>query len=186
MSPGLALAGRDQPRVRLRSVTSRDRAAYLAATRASLDLHSPWVDPPTTDAGFTALLRRARDESFEPMIARRREDGAIVGFFNLSQIIRGDLQSAFLGFGAVAGYAGQGYMTAGLMLVLRRAFTDLRLHRVEANIQPANPRSIALVRRCGFVKEGFSVRYLKVGGRWRDHEHWAIRAELWREQRRRR
>ena len=85
------------------------------------------------------------------MIARLHEDGAIVGFFNLSQIIRGDLQSAFLGFGAVSGYEGRGYMTEGLVLVLRRAFTELRLHRVEANIQPANTRSIALVRRCCFI-----------------------------------
>lgn len=180
------MAARKAPRVELRPLTGRDRASYLAATRASLGLHRPWVDPPTSDEGFTALLRRAREESFEPMIACRREDGAIVGFFNLSHIIRGDLQSAFLGFGGVADHAGQGYMTEGLMLVLRRVFTELRLHRVEANIQPANARSIALVRRCGFVNEGFSARYLKVGGRWRDHEHWAIRAELWREQRRRR
>lgn len=76
-------------------------------------------------------------------------------------------------------------MTEGLELVLRRAFTELRLHRIEANVQPANGPSIALVRRCGFVREGFSERYLKVGGRWRDHEHWPMYAELWRERRRR-
>jgi ribosomal-protein-alanine N-acetyltransferase len=172
-------------RVELRSLTRRDRDAYLAATRASLKLHRPWVDPPTTEEGFAALLRRAREDSFEPMIVRRREDGAIVGFFNLSQIIRRDLQSAFVGFGGVLGFQGRGYMTEGLKLVVRRAFTELRLHRIEANIQPANSASIALVQRSGFVREGFSARYLKVGGRWRDHEHWAIHAELWREQRRR-
>ena len=166
-------------------LTRGDRAAYLAATRSSLKLHRPWIDPPTTEEGFAALVRRARDDSFEPMIARRREDGAIVGFFNLSHIIRGDLQSAFIGFGAVAGFEGCGYMTEGLTLVIRRAFTGLRLHRIEANIQPANSASIALVRRCGFVREGFSARYLKVAGRWMDHEHWAIHAELWRDQRRR-
>jgi ribosomal-protein-alanine N-acetyltransferase len=174
-----------QSRVEIRSVTGRDRAGYLAATRASLKLHRPWVDPPTTEEGFAALVRRARDDSFEPMVVCRREDGAIVGFFNLSQIIRGPLQSAFIGFGAVSGFEGRGYMTEGLSLVARRAFTHLRLHRIEANIQPANDASIALVRRCGFVREGFSARYLKVAGRWRDHEHWAIYAELWREQRRR-
>jgi ribosomal-protein-alanine N-acetyltransferase len=167
-------------RVELHQVSTGDRADYLAATRASLRLHRPWVDPPRSDSKFAALVRRAQKEEFEPMIVRRHEDGVIVGFFNLSQIIRGDLQSAFLGFGAVSGYEGRGYMTEGLVLVLRRAFTELRLHRVEANIQPANTRSIALVRRCGFVREGFSARYLKVGGRWRDHEHWAMYAELWR------
>ena len=71
-------------------------------------------------------------------------------------------------------------MTEGMELLLRRAFGDLRLHRIEANVQPGNASSIALVRRCGFVREGFSERYLKVGGRWRDHERWAINAEQWR------
>ena len=71
-------------------------------------------------------------------------------------------------------------MTEALQLVLREAFTKLGLHRLEANIQPGNTASIALAKRCGFELEGFSPRYLKVGGRWRDHERWAIRAETWR------
>jgi ribosomal-protein-alanine N-acetyltransferase len=153
--------------------------------RASRSLHKPWLAPPATPEDFDALVQRARAQEFEPMLVRRREDGAIVGFFNISQIIRGPLQSAFLGYGGVAGYTGQGYMTEGMELVLERAFTELALHRLEANIQPANAASIALAQRCGFVREGFSERYLKVGGRWRDHEHWAIHAELWRSRRRR-
>jgi len=71
-------------------------------------------------------------------------------------------------------------MTEAIALMLRYAFADLRLHRIEANIQPGNVASIALVKRAGFVKEGFSRRYLKIGGRWRDHERWAILAEDWR------
>ena len=104
----------------------------------------------------------------------------LVAVCNLSQIIRGNLQGAFMGFGAVAGFAGRGYMRAGIGMVLDQAFGWLRLHRVETNIQPANRPSIALVSGLGFVREGFSERYLKVGGRWRDHERWAIRAETWR------
>jgi ribosomal-protein-alanine N-acetyltransferase len=149
--------------------------------RASRRLHRPWLAPPTTPADFDALLRRGRSEEFEPLLACRREDGAIVGIFTVSHIIRGALQGAFLGYGAVAAHAGQGYMTEAMGLVLRRAFTELRLHRLEANIQPGNAASIGLARRCGFELEGFSPRYLKVGGRWRDHERWAIRAEGWRE-----
>ncbi len=67
-------------------------------------------------------------------------DHAILGFFNLSQIARGLLQSAYLGYAVGKPFAGQGYMREGIELVLRRAFTDLRLHRVEANIQPGNQR----------------------------------------------
>jgi len=66
-------------------------------------------------------------------------------------------------------------------LLLRHAFLNLRLHRLEANIQPGNLASIALVKRCGFVLEGFSPRYLKICNRWRDHERWALRAEVWRQ-----
>ena len=72
-------------------------------------------------------------------------------------------------------------MTEGMGLVLDYAFSELGLHRLEANIQPGNTASIALVRRCGFVREGFSEKYLKIGGEWRDHERWAIRADLWEE-----
>ena len=68
-----------------------------------------------------------------------------------------------------------------MQLVLARVFTELQLHRLEANIQPGNTASIELVTRAGFVHEGFAERYLKISGRWRDHEHWAIRAEQWRE-----
>jgi ribosomal-protein-alanine N-acetyltransferase len=71
-------------------------------------------------------------------------------------------------------------MRQGLELVLRHAFLDLGLHRIEANIQPGNHASIALARGAGFSREGFSRRYLKIGGRWRDHERWAIIVDDWR------
>lgn len=71
-------------------------------------------------------------------------------------------------------------MTEALQLMLRYAFEKLKLHRLEANIQPANVASIALVKRAGFSREGFSRRYLKVCGRWRDHERWAIIVGDWK------
>jgi ribosomal-protein-alanine N-acetyltransferase len=104
----------------------------------------------------------------------------MLGVFNLSQIFRGNFRSAYLGYYGHAAFVGQGYMREGLELVVRYAFAKLGLHRIEANIQPGNLRSRALVERCGFVKEGFSPRYLKVAGRWRDHERWAITLEGWR------
>jgi [ribosomal protein S5]-alanine N-acetyltransferase len=167
-------------RVELTPLTRADRDAFLATARASRRLHHPWVSPPTTAQAFDELLERVRRGESAFLLARRRQDGAIAGFFHISQIVRRSFQSAFLGYAGAAGLTGQGYMSEGLELLLGHAFGELRLHRLEANVQPANTASIALVRRAGFVREGFSERYLKVGGRWRDHERWAIRAEQWR------
>ena len=175
----MARRGAANRRVLVRAPVPDDRAAYLDAMRSSRRLHGRWV-PPASDESFDRLLRCVADERYEPGLVCRIEDGAIVGFINMNEIVRGLFQSAYLGYAAVAAHAGQGYMREGLELVLARAFTELALHRLEANIQPENEASIALVRRAGFVREGYSERYLKIAGRWRDHERWAIRAEQWR------
>ncbi len=176
-------SGHVKARVLVRAPTPADREEYLTAMRASRTLHRPWMPAPTEET-FDRLLRIAEDPRYEPGLVCRLEDGAIVGFINISEIVRGLFQSGFLGYAAMAAYAGRGYMREGLELVLARAFNELGLHRLEANIQPANQASIALVRGAGFVNEGFSERYLKIGGRWRDHERWAIRVEQWRTRRR--
>ncbi len=167
-------------RVVLRTPTLGDQDEFLARMRASRKLHRPWIAMPETPDRYAAYVARAADPRAAPFIACRIEDGAIVGFLNISEIVRGPFKSAFLGYGATADFVGQGYMTEAMQLLLREAFVTLRLHRLEANIQPGNTPSIALAKRAGFELEGFSPRYLKVGGRWRDHERWAIRAETWR------
>ena len=168
------------PRVLIRAPALADEAEWIARMRASRRLHHPWIRMPLTPEAYRDYVARNADDRREQRIVCRLEDGALVGFINVSEIIRGSLSSAFLGYGGIAGFAGRGYMSEGMELVLREAFTTLRLHRLEANIQPGNLPSIALAERAGFVREGFSERYLKVGGRWRDHERWAIRAEQWR------
>jgi [ribosomal protein S5]-alanine N-acetyltransferase len=165
-------------RVTLSHPSAADEPEFLASMRASRRLHRPWIYPPLRPEDYRRYLASLGERKIG-YLGRRREDGAIVGWANVSEIIRGGLQSAFLGYSGIGGFEGQGYMTETLQLVLRDAFTRLKLHRVEANIQPGNAASIALARRCGFVREGFSERYLKVGGRWRDHERWAIRSETW-------
>ena len=95
---------------------------------------------------------------------------------NISNSVMGAFRSAYLGYYAFAGFARQGLMREGLRAVVKHAFGTLKLHRLEANIQPANIASIALVRSVGFKLEGYSPRYLKIFGRWRDHERWAILA----------
>ncbi len=103
-----------------------------------------------------------------------KETGRIAGVVNLTNIVLGLFRSGYLGYYAFAGFERRGLMREGLQAVVRSAFRDLGLHRLEANIQPGNAASIALVKSIRFQKEGYSPRYLKIGGRWRDHERWAI------------
>jgi ribosomal-protein-alanine N-acetyltransferase len=171
-------------RVYLRPPEATDATAFIAAARASRRLHGAWTSPPATRSRFDLYVQRfARDPataSHLGLLAFRREDDALVGVFNLSEIVRGLFQSAYLGYYGFAPHAGKGYMTEGMALALDVAFRRLRLHRVEVNIQPTNQRSLALAERVGFVREGYSRRYVKIAGRWRDHVRYAILAEEWR------
>jgi ribosomal-protein-alanine N-acetyltransferase len=156
-----------------------DADEFTTLMRESRELHRPWSFPPTRNEEFLALVERARADDFELLLLCRRSDGRILGFLNLSQIFRGPFLNAYLGYAVGGPHAGEGYMSEGIQLVLRHSFGALGLHRLEANIQPGNEPSIALARGAGFRLEGFSPRYLKIDGKWRDHERWAILAEEW-------
>jgi ribosomal-protein-alanine N-acetyltransferase len=163
------------PRVHLRALDHADESEFLRLVRGSRSLHRPWSYPPDTPEEFRKLAAGTPDMA--RLVICRNEDAAIVGYFGLSQIFFGHFRNAYLGYYGFEPYTGQGFMREGLELVLRYAFDSIRLHRVQASIQPENVRSIALVRSAGFRYEGLSIRYLKIGCRWRDHEHWAITAE---------
>jgi [ribosomal protein S5]-alanine N-acetyltransferase len=143
-------------------------------------LHRGWASPPDTPQAYRRYLERLSTEAHRGFLVVDEATKRFVGVININNIIHGAFHSGFLGYYAFADFAGQGLMREGMRLVLRHAFTRLKLHRLEANIQPQNHTSLALVRSCGFVREGFSRRYLKIAGRWRDHERWAILAEDWR------
>ena len=178
-------------RVYLRYPQPRDARAFIAAAAASRRLHGLWVQAPTTPARYRTYVKRfggakARDvkaATHVGLLAFRRDDDALVGVFNYSEIVRGGFRSTYLGYYALAPHAGEGYMSEGLELALQLAFRKFGLHRVEVNIQPANARSTALIRPAGFVREGYSRRYVKIAGRWRDHERWALLVEDWRARR---
>jgi len=167
-------------RVTLERPSLRRLADFLAAVRRSRRLHGAWVSPPATAAAYRAYLRRVRQPTHAGYLIRHVSSGALVGVVNVSEIVRGNFQSAYLGYYAFTPHAGQGLMAEGLALVVTDAFRRLGLHRLEANVQPGNAASRRLVRRLGFRREGFSPRYLTVAGRWRDHERWAILREDWR------
>jgi ribosomal-protein-alanine N-acetyltransferase len=171
------LATRPGSRVELRDLVHADRDAFLEMVRESRDLHRPWTYPPERADQFDDLVSRTVRDDFKCLAAVLVENGDLVGIFTVSQIVRGYFQSAYLGYYANARHAGKGLMAEGMALVLDHAFGPLSLHRIEANIQPGNAPSIALARGAGFRLEGYSPRYLLIGGRWRDHERYAITAD---------
>ncbi|WP_439467465.1 GNAT family N-acetyltransferase [Roseateles sp. NT4] len=155
----------------IRPVTAADEAAFVRAAKGSRKLHRPWVQPPCDADAFARYLARFDASAHHGFIVEA--DGELAGAIHLTNIIMGAFRSGYLGYYAFAGFEGRGWMAKGLDAVVKHAFRNLGLHRVEANIQPGNAASIALVKRCGFQLEGYSPKYLKIGGRWCDHERWA-------------
>jgi [ribosomal protein S5]-alanine N-acetyltransferase len=175
-------------RVYLRPPRRTDVERFVAAARGSARLHGPWVKAPLSSRTYTAFVDRYGKRCVNPQhagfLVLKRSDDALVGVYNFSEIVRGGFQSAYLGYYAFAPHAGAGLMAEGLALALDAAYGPLGLHRVEVNVQPTNQRSLALVERLGFTREGFSRRYVKVAGRWRDHVRYAMLQEDWRVRRR--
>ncbi|MER6810920.1 GNAT family N-acetyltransferase [Spirillospora sp. NPDC000708] len=161
-------------RVTLRHLASDDQDEFLGLVNASADLHRPWVSLPSTPEQYQGYLARYAQPDEESVLICVRGSGAIAGVVNINSIIRGRFQSASIAYAAFASTAGQGYMTEGLTLVVRYAFEQLQLHRLEAQIQPDNHASLKLVRKVGFRYEGCSPELLYIDGAWRDHERWAI------------
>ena len=162
----------------IRDPKIEDKNAFILAVNNSQALHDPWAQPPKTEEAFESYIKRSQQANQKCFLLCEGK-GNIVGVFNISEIILGKFQSAYLGFYAVAGYEGKGYMSRGLKLVLKNIFEEIKLHRIEANIQPQNTRSIQLVKANGFLKEGYSPRYLNIDGKWLDHERWALTYEDW-------
>ncbi|MFI6147795.1 GNAT family N-acetyltransferase [Streptomyces sp. NPDC051109] len=175
---------REGERVGLRPFRLADGPEFTTHVQESRHLHRPWLAPPATIEEYeeyaTPLIEGAGRVGF---LVCERETGAIAGFVNINNIVYGAFDCGALGYGAFAHAAGRGLFREALGLVVTHAFTPgdeggLGLHRLEANVQPGNAASLALVRGAGFRREGFSPDFLFVDGAWRDHERWAITAEM--------
>jgi ribosomal-protein-alanine N-acetyltransferase len=156
------------------------RTEFLEAVARSSELHAGWVSPPNTTEAFDRYLKRLRKQGNVGYFVLN-EAGELAGVINISEIVAGCFHSGYLGYYVFVPHQSRGLMSAGLRAVLSEAFGALRLHRLEANIQPDNTASRRLVERIGFRYEGYSPRYLKIAGRWRDHERWALIADEWRQ-----
>ena len=166
-------------RVYLFAPSAAAAAEFIAMTQASETYHRPWVYPPTDQRRYKFYLERVNAGRTFGFLVGRNDDDRLLGVININDIIGGGFKSGSLGYYVDMELAGKGYMAEALALVLDQAFTVHDLHRLEANVQPANAASIALIRKLGFRKEGFSPKFLQIDGVWRDHERWAILDEEW-------
>ncbi|UWU92068.1 GNAT family N-acetyltransferase [Bradyrhizobium sp. CB1015] len=155
-------------------ITWTDANDIIGMNNASRDLHEPWIFPCKSQEEFDNWFGRLLTGPNVALVARVGSNGPIVGIIELTQIVWGLFRSAYTSFYSNAEMAGSGAMTEAGRLGIKYAFDDLKLHRLEANIQPNNNRSLAFVKRLGFEREGFSPQYLNIDGNWRDHERWTI------------
>jgi ribosomal-protein-alanine N-acetyltransferase len=188
MNGGIPAATCDTVRVRsdsriLLSAPRHDCAAeWIELARTSAAFHRPWVNLRADTAGFDEYMQKNAAGRTIGFFVRRASDLRLAAVINLNEPVMGAFHSAYLSYYADAACAGQGYVSEALALVIDHAFRKLDFHRLEANVQPGNERSLALVRRLGFRREGFSPRHLQVDSVWRDHERWAILADEWKPQ----
>ncbi len=166
-------------KVFLRYVTIDDFDEFIALSQASIEFYRGLASPILDFDSFKTLVDKNNDEANECFVICQNVDNKIIGAINLSQIFRKSFQNAYLGYSLGVDFTGKGYMTEAVEFILQHSFENLNLHRVEANVQPHNLASIKVLQRCGFTKEGFSRKYLKIDDKWCDHERWAIIVEDW-------
>jgi ribosomal-protein-alanine N-acetyltransferase len=152
-------------------------AAYFAENR---EHHAPW-DPARPDGFFEEPYWRVRlgaiREEVETEKALRLflfaraagEAGPILGTVNFTNFMRGQFMACFLGYGLARSAEGKGLMFEALQAATAHVFETLGFHRIQANHLPTNERSARLLRRLGFVVEGYARDYLHIRGAWRDH-----------------
>ncbi len=169
------------PPIYIRTPTLDDSAEFLASLKSpnTRQFFRNVGMPPSNPAAYKKYIARISTDRHEGFFVCHKKTHQILGVINLNEIVRGVFQSTFLGYYILPQHTGHGYLTQGLRLVARRAFSQLKLHRLEANIMPDNKPSLAVVKRCAFHYEGLARRYLKMVGRWRDHKRFALIREDW-------
>jgi len=158
-----------------RLITLGDAPVLAELVRANREFLAPW-EPLREEAYFTktgqraaigaALAEHEHGRSLPYVITDR--DGAVVGRVNLNTIVRGAFQSASLGYWIAEAAGGRGIATAAVRDIIRVAFTELRLHRIQADTLEHNVASQRVLARNGFVRIGRAPSYLKIAGRWQD------------------
>lgn len=155
-------------------------SSHMLAYVVDNERHLARWEPPRPEGYFTDhywkqrleknRYEHAKDISLRLTARERRDpDGPVVGHMNLSQIFRGPFHAAYLGYSVDHRCQGKGYMFEAARAVIDFAFGTMALHRIMANYIPTNERSGRLLRRLGFVVEGYARDYLFIHDRWQDH-----------------
>lgn len=171
----------------LRYAHERDGRAFIELLERSREHLAPWM-PRTargSEPGFATRFKRMLRPECERggrlrLLACAREGGRLLGVVSLGGISEWPSLDCHIGYWLGAGETGRGLMRDAVAAMLDHAFEERRLHRVAANILPANRRSIALVRALGFAREGCLRGLIEIDGVWRDHECWSMLSTEWR------
>jgi ribosomal-protein-alanine N-acetyltransferase len=160
-------------RVRLEQPTARRERDFIDAALRSRALHRGFVTAAATAADYREYLERTQRADRAAFLVVTEEADALAGVVEINGIVREPPATGVLAYYAFTPYAGSGLMREALNLGLDIAFREIGLHRLEANVQPGNRRSISLLKGLGFVCERTQRRY-KIGTRWRNHERWVL------------
>lgn len=167
----------------LRKPRAADRAEWCRLRRSSGRFLARWEPRKDKPIGspkeFDGCLVANRSRRNERYLLCSNTDKCIVGQVSIMMIERGPFQNATLGYWIGKPFVRKGWGKEMVTLAIRRAFEDLDLQRLEANILPSNKASKALVGSLGFRNEGYSIGYLEIDGKRRDHERWAIIRREW-------
>lgn len=189
----------DSPSLTTRVVTARlvlrpprpaDVAELRHLQRANHDHLRPWEPAPTPGEDPTSLTavanrvtRQRRDwkrgEAYAMVVTLRARGETIIGRINLGGVLRGALQSAYVGYWIDKEHQGRGLMTEAVRGALAFAFTAAKLHRVQVAIMPRNGASLRVMEKVGVRREGLAERYLCIAGEWEDHVMFAVTTEEW-------
>jgi ribosomal-protein-alanine N-acetyltransferase len=171
--------------VEVRLLEPADAAALLELRVRNRRFLEPWE--PVRDEGFftpagqratvRAALRERDEGRVLPFVVVH--DGAVIGAVNLSGIVRGIFENAYLGYWIDEAHGGRGLMTEAVRLVATHAFGAAGLHRIQAAVIPRNTGSLRVLEKLGFREEGLAERYLRINGRWEDHKLFAVTREEW-------
>jgi [ribosomal protein S5]-alanine N-acetyltransferase len=163
-------------RVSLWPVTAEDGEEFVALARDSVNLHRNLIFAPRTAAEFNDYLARFDGVGAVGFVVRLNSTRELVGLVNINAIVRSPDRRGALGFGGFTATAGHGYVGEGVRLAVRYAFEELRLDRLEADVQPGNAASRKVVEQAGLRPLGSAPKVICIAGTLYDHERWAITA----------